>query len=146
MAVGNDYYMVKFDFPEDKTKVMEGGPWMINGKYLAVKRWSPSFNPCESCFGRTLIWIRLSALNLMYYEESSVTAIAQAIGTPVRVDLTTQTLERGRYARVCVEIDLSRPVARQMWINDHWHEIEYENLHLICSLCKRFGHVTRDCA
>ena len=37
MSAGNDHYMVKFDLPEDRSVVMEGGPWMINGHYLAVK-------------------------------------------------------------------------------------------------------------
>ena len=37
MSAGNGYYMVKFDLPEDCAKVIKGGPWMINGHYLAVK-------------------------------------------------------------------------------------------------------------
>ena len=31
MSTGNVYFMVKFDLPKGRTKVIEGGPWMING-------------------------------------------------------------------------------------------------------------------
>ena len=30
-------------------------------------------------------------------------------------------------------------------MNDHWHMLEYENLHLICADCGCSGHVSCDC-
>lgn len=54
-GVGYDYYKVKLDLAEDIYKVIEKGPWMININYLAVKHWSPTFNPSEVCFGHTLV-------------------------------------------------------------------------------------------
>ena len=55
MSAGNDYFMVKFDLPKDRLKVTKGGPWMINGCYLAMKKWSLEFNPSESCFGWMMV-------------------------------------------------------------------------------------------
>ena len=48
-----------------------------------------------------MVWIRLSGLNTMYFEESVIKTIAAAVGKPVKVDLVTRSMERGRYARVC---------------------------------------------
>ena len=39
MDVGNDYFMVKFDTPMDRDKVIMSGPWMIQGCYVAIKEW-----------------------------------------------------------------------------------------------------------
>ena len=59
LGVGNGYFLVKFDLQEDRERVISDGPWMLQDHYLAVKRWSPSFNLCDACFGHTLVWIRL---------------------------------------------------------------------------------------
>ena len=54
MDVGNCYFMVEFDSPADRDMVIFHGPWMINNRYLEVKKWSPSFNPLDGCFGQTM--------------------------------------------------------------------------------------------
>ena len=41
--VGNGFFMVKFDFKEDKHKVITGGPWMLFDHYLAIQTWSSDF-------------------------------------------------------------------------------------------------------
>ena len=93
MNVGNGNFIVKFDIAEDKERVIEGGPWMIQDHYLAVKHWSLEFNPFEQCFGKTMVWIRLSGLNLMYYHESAIQTIVVGIGHPVKVNMTTKSLD-----------------------------------------------------
>ena len=45
-------------------------------------------------------------------------AIVESFGRQVKVDLTSQMVEQGRFARVCIEIDLSIPVLSKVWIND----------------------------
>ena len=42
---------------------------------------------------------------MLYYEERAISLIASAVGRPIRVDITTKTAGRGKFARVCVEID-----------------------------------------
>lgn len=145
LGVGNGYFLVKFDLQEDRERVISDGPWMLQDHYLAVKRWSPSFNPCDACFGHTLVWIRFTGLNVWYYDERALRTIAAAVGRPVKVDTTTKRVERGKFARVCVEVDLSLPVVKQVWVEDHWHQVDYESLHLICRSCGCYGHVSRSC-
>ena len=137
--------MVKFDRSEDREKVIMGGPWMLSDNYIAVKSWTPDFNPSDGCFGRTMLWVRLESLNMMYFEESAMKTIMSGIGKPIKIDFTTRMMERGNFARACVEVDLSKPVARKIWIQDHWHEVLYESLHLICKRCDCYGHLERDC-
>lgn len=59
MLAGCGYYMVKFDCLEDREKVIVGGPWVIQGCYHMVKRWTSDFKleilPSEELlFGCTL--------------------------------------------------------------------------------------------
>lgn len=145
MDVGFDYFMVKFDNQEDRKKVVCGGPRMMHDHYLAVKEWSPLFDLCEASLGHTLVWIRFSSLNMMYFAESIIRIMAEAMGKLIKVDLVTRSMDKGRFARVYVEMDLSLPIIDEVWINDHWHWVELKSLHLICSKCGCFGHVSWNC-
>ena len=103
---------------------------MVNDYYVAVKKWTPTFNPIDQCFGQTMVWIRFPCLNLMYYDEEIIKKVAFGVGKPVKVDMTRQQVEGGKYARVCVEINLAKPMHREIWINDHWHLLEYREFAL----------------
>ncbi|XP_016178012.1 uncharacterized protein LOC107620353 [Arachis ipaensis] len=146
LDVGFGYFLVKFDLLEDREKVFLGGPWMITGSYVAVKPWSSSFRPCENTFGSTMVWIRITGLNINYYQERAMKMIASAVGKPIRIDLATKSAEREKYARACVQINLGLPVIKKIQVDGHMYDIEYEHLNLICEKCSCFGHVTRECA
>ncbi|XP_057418216.1 uncharacterized protein LOC130712398 [Lotus japonicus] len=116
--VDNGFFMVKFDNQADRTKVMEGGPWMIFDHYLAVATWSPEFISPEAKVMKTLAWIRFPGLNMVFYDEGFLMGLASVIGVPIRVDTNTLNAERGCFARVCVELDLSKPVIGKVKVRD----------------------------
>lgn len=137
--------MVKFDMEADREKALSDGPWMVYDHYLAVSRWTPEFVSPEAKVDRTTVWIRFPGLNLVYYDESFLLALASAVGKPIKVDRNTLKVERGRFARICVEIDLNQPVVGKVCLNDHWYKVSYEGLHIICSNCGCYGHLGRNC-
>jgi len=92
-----------------------------------------------------MVWVRIPSLNLVFYNESFLMAMASTIGKPIKVDLHTLNVERGCFARICIEIDLDQLVLEKLWIKDNWYKVEYEGLHLICSNCGCYGHLGRDC-
>lgn len=141
----NGFYMVKFDQEADKEKVITGGPMLIFDHCLAVSHWSPEFASPDAKVDRTVVWVRFPGLNLVYYDESFLLAMASAIGRPIKVDTNTLKVERGKFARVCVEVDLTMPVVGKIWVNGHWYKVQYEGLHLICTNCGCYGHIGRNC-
>ncbi|XP_020206144.1 uncharacterized protein LOC109791283 [Cajanus cajan] len=146
MDVGNGFFVVKFEEESAREKVMTGGPWMIFDHYLSVQRWEPDFVSPSTQVNKTLVWIRFPGLNLMFFDKSFLLGLASAVGVPSRVDMPTVNVARGKFARVCVEIDLTVPVVGKVWFRDHWYKVEYEGLHLICAKCGCYGHLSRDCA
>ena len=144
MSAGFGYFSAKFDLSEDREKVMVGGPWMIQDQYLAVKQRSPDFSVCEESFGRTMVWVHFTKLNMMFYDECAIRVIASAVGRPVKIDVTTKSVERGRFTRACVEVDLAIPVKRKVLVEDRLFSVEYESLHMVYGLCDRYGHLARD--
>jgi len=55
------------------------------------------------------------------------------------------SVDRGRYARICVEVDLSRKLRSRVVLRRRAFRVEYEGLGLICFKCGRYGHKTDVC-
>ncbi|KAI4348013.1 hypothetical protein L6164_008776 [Bauhinia variegata] len=93
-----------------------------------------------------IVWLRFPELNMVYHNEAVLMAIGSMIGNPIRVDRNTMEASRGHFACICVEINLNWPLVGKFSLDDKWHRIEYEGLHLICTHCGCYGHKKDSCA
>ncbi|CAI0435221.1 unnamed protein product [Linum tenue] len=139
------YYAVRFLSQFDYEQAAAGGPWRIGEYYLTVRPWRKNFNPSCAEVATTMVLARLPGLPSEFINKEAAERIAERIGRPIRVDRATQTGERGRYARVCVEVDLSKPLLSKYKIEGSTYYIEYEGLHQICSECGKYGHSKQAC-
>ena len=71
--------------------------------------------------------------------------IGSAIGPVLRIDSNTATEARGRYARICVQIDLNKPLVRQILLEGQIQDIQYERINSLCFSCGRVGHRRENC-
>ncbi|KAI9111837.1 hypothetical protein K1719_017527 [Acacia pycnantha] len=109
------FYFASFDLEEDYMKVLTGGPWMVFG------------------------------LSFRYYHKSTLRAIGKLLGDVVKLDYTTKTSGRGRYARIAVIVDLQNPLIPWIKVDGRTYGIEYECLPLICFECGKYGHTKERC-
>ncbi|CAI0626161.1 unnamed protein product, partial [Linum tenue] len=58
----------------------------------------------------------------------AVMKIGNRIGKPIRVDHATSTGDRSDYARVCVQVDITKPLLSQFTIHGITYFIQYEGL------------------
>ncbi|OMO90964.1 reverse transcriptase [Corchorus capsularis] len=144
--LGNDYFLFKFQHKSDYTHALDGGPWIIGGHYLTVRQWKHNFQPDSDKINSIIAWIRLPQLPLEYYPNMAVRRIASTVGRVIRLDKTTETVDRGGFARVCVDLDLTAPLKSFVHIGDLIQRVEYEGLHLICFSCGQFGHRKDACS
>ncbi|CAN1841546.1 Putative ribonuclease H protein At1g65750, partial [Linum perenne] len=92
-----------------------------------------------------LTWVRLPRLPIHYFNKLAVSCIGNYIGKTVRLDLATAEGARARYARVCVEIDVTKPLLGKYMIENREFHIEYESLENICFSCGFYGHKEAQC-
>ncbi|CAN1181380.1 hypothetical protein LINPERHAP2_LOCUS35350 [Linum perenne] len=137
--LANNFFLVRFASESDYSTATFGGPWKIFDFYIAVAKWSPSFNE-EEPIQSILTWVRLPRLPIHYFNPVAVKRIGDHIGRIVRLDLATKEGARGRFARVCVEIDISKLLLGKYMIEDRTFKIEYESLENICFDCGFYGH------
>lgn len=67
------------------------------------------------------------------------------IGKTLKVDLTTSMQSRGKFARICVQVDLEKPLKAHYRLKNRHMKIEYEGIHLICFLCGKYGYEKDGC-
>ncbi|XP_057760276.1 uncharacterized protein LOC130980633 [Arachis stenosperma] len=51
----------------------------------------------------------------------------------------------GKFARLCVEVDLTKPLLGVYMINGKLYQIEYEGIHQICFLCGKIDYEQKQC-
>jgi hypothetical protein len=143
--LSHDFYLVTFTNPEDQHRALTEGPWMIYDHYLVVRPWSANFDTATATVNKTAVWVRFSGLPIEYYDPRILHFIGNRIGQTVKVDKNTLLQERGKYARLCVEVDLSKPLLAMFELKGRHYKVEYEGLHLLCLSCGRFDHYLGGC-
>jgi hypothetical protein len=143
--LGYEYFLVDFTNEEDYTKALEDGPWLIYDHYLITREWTPNFHPNNATIEKAAVWVRISGLPIEYYDAKILHYIGNRIGQTVKVDRNTLLQERGKYARVCVEVDLNKPLLAMFELKGEVYKVEYEGLHMLCRRCGKFGHYVEGC-
>ena len=134
------FYLIKFNMKEDYFKVLAGGPWILINHYLTVRKWEPNFKTSEANDIITAVWLRLPQLPIEYFNTKSLFQIGKRLGRPLKTDFNTATSTRGRYARICVEVDLAKPLIPAYSLAGKSYNVEYEFIHSICFSCGKVGH------
>ncbi|KAI8012902.1 Uncharacterized protein LOK49_LG05G00852 [Camellia lanceoleosa] len=138
--LGSNYFLFKFSSQEDCAHVYSGGPWVILDHYLTVRKWEPDFKASEAFETTTAVWVRFPELPIEYFQEQVLYTIAKQLGRPLKIDLTTAMATRGKFARVCIELDLNKPLCPRFLLGKKSYSIEYESIHSLCFHCGRVDH------
>ncbi|XP_058198417.1 uncharacterized protein LOC131313939 [Rhododendron vialii] len=91
------------------------------------------------------IWVRVPLLPMEFYEDDNLKEISEKLVKSLKVDNNTIVTARGSYARICVEMDLSKPLPPSIAMEKFDYYLEYEHLHLICFAFGRVGHRRENC-
>ena len=91
-----------------------------------------------------------------FWTPEDLSYIASAVGIPLYADSSTEAYTRMNYARVCVEIDASKQLVHEFYLQAPSRNTDtsprcstvrvvYQWKPKMCSLCKVFGHSTNVC-
>ncbi|CAI0453960.1 unnamed protein product [Linum tenue] len=138
-------FLVTFHNDQDFLHALTGGPWTILDHYLIVHQWSPSFRTADKPHKSVVAWIQLPELPVHFYHREVLFALGNLIGRTVKLDYHTENLERGKFARIAVELDMTKPLATRIRLDGFWQPVLYENLPEICFECGKIGHTEDSC-
>nr|POE69034.1 uncharacterized protein CFP56_77930 [Quercus suber] len=143
--LGKEFFLTRFSCKEDHDKVLRNGPWFIGEHFLSIRPWEPNFKPSTTNVSSIAIWIRLNELPIEYYEVEVLKQIGNTIGKILRIDTHTAAEARGRFARLCVQVDIDKPLVTTILIGGLHQPVNYEGVNRLCFSCGRIGHRKEDC-
>ena len=114
--LGNGFFLTRFYLREDFKTVLKRGPWFISEHFLSIRLWTPNFRPVMTNVSSIAVWIRLNKLPIEYYNAEALHRIGKLIGNVLRVDTHMAFEMRGRFARLCVQVDVNKPLATAILI------------------------------
>ncbi|CAN1751189.1 hypothetical protein LINPERHAP1_LOCUS4255 [Linum perenne] len=112
---------------------------------LIVHQWSPDFRVSDSLPAKMVVWVRFPLMPVQYYHAQILTSLGNLIGRTIKIDFNTQHAERGKFARLAVEIDLNEPLVPTIELDGCRQDVEYENLPALCFECGKVGHTGATC-
>lgn len=121
------------------------GPWRMSDHYLLVQRCRPLFDTTDHKVQKLAVWVRIQNPPLELYNNHFLWRVGFLLGTMSRVDNHTSIHSRGKFARMCVEIDLQRELVPSFTALGKEFKIGYEGLHLIYFVCGKYEHRLNNC-
>lgn len=143
--LSNDFFIVNLYRKEDYEQALLDGPWMIDENYLHVPRWKHYFKADREEISSLPVWVRFPILPVEYYTEAWLMRAGNNIGRTIKVVIATLLASRGKFACVCVEVDLNAPLKSSYRLRKDFWRIQYKGLYNICFECGRYGHRSVSC-
>ena len=149
VSLGRGFYNIHFSNPEDRNRVWQAASWSIKPGILRLQPWTPDFNPFNQRPTNAQVWVRIHDLSWEYWHPQILSDIAKCVGHPLKIDNASIQGDLGHYARVLVDIDLSKSLIYSVMIEREGYEFfvsfTYENLPEFCSNCSSVGHSIGSC-
>jgi hypothetical protein len=143
--MAENYYLVKFVSEDDYNHALFEGPWKVVDHYIVVQRWRKFFSLTAEISKKVVVWIRIPKLPIELCNHRFLWRIGSTLGTMLKVDRLTSIHSRGKFARICVELDLEKQLASHIMLRGTRVNLEYEGLHAICFSCGRYDHKIDNC-
>nr|POE91254.1 hypothetical protein CFP56_34576 [Quercus suber] len=86
------------------------------------------------------MWNPRGELPIEFYEHNALLKIGRAIGPVLRIDGHTTKGPRGRFARLCVQVNLDKPFIQTIYLGRLKQNIQYEGIGTFCFMYGRIGH------
>ncbi|XP_042029130.1 uncharacterized protein LOC121776068 [Salvia splendens] len=112
---------------------------------MRVFKWSPDFDAyCESLVAA--IWCNLIGLPIHLFDHAALFAIGKLLGNPIQVDRAMANKSRLSFARISVEIDITKPPPEEIICGrETIQQVKWDKIPAYCMECRHVGHRSEVC-
>ncbi|XP_021765923.1 uncharacterized protein LOC110730426 [Chenopodium quinoa] len=142
------YFIINCCSISYKDTILCSGPQMFMGKPAIIKPWSPKFDFGAEILRTILLWVKFPNIPLNCWGPETLSRIGSLLGVPIFSDECTTRKLRVSFARVLIEIDVTKPLPKSMFVESPLKailelKVVYEWTPPFCSKCNKVGH---DCS
>ena len=112
------YFLLRFSSHREREEVMMKGPYTIRNMSVLLREWRRDFNLKKDLLRTLPLWVKLPYLPLYLWGDNTLGKIVSAIGSPIVTDECTTSKLRVSYARILVEVDITKELPQEITIRD----------------------------
>ena len=143
------FFVVQFDSQEDYQKMLTQGPWFWGRVGLFITPWFQEFDSNSMVVTKMPVWVRLPNLPLPFQHHLVLEDIGNILGRFIKSDSDRKEQGLFTYARICVEIDLSKGISDRLQLKHEYfnwiQRLDYENNSFRCRFFHLTGHLQDSC-
>ncbi|KAJ4835821.1 hypothetical protein Tsubulata_031362 [Turnera subulata] len=110
------------------------------GLYLTVQTWKPGFDVSKAP-DKATVWVQIPKMPVEWYRQDDLGELSAQIGKPIRIDINTLQAERGKFARLAIEVEFNKPLVNWVEIEGTWFKVKYKDIPEFCFGCGMIGHI-----
>jgi hypothetical protein len=148
--VGDNMVLIEFEDAADMERVLLGEPWSYDKYLIAFHRLSNDIAVENLPFHQVDFWVQLHNLPILSMKRKVAMAMGGYIGEVLPSPTQEEEASNGKYMRVRVRVDITKPLCRGRKIGlsngaEGWVSFQYERLPNFCYWCGIPTHGERDC-
>jgi hypothetical protein len=149
-VLGENLFLLEFEYECDRIRVLEGRPWVFERSVLfAVEAFDGITPPAEMVFEKVAFWVRIYGLPLACMGQEVGRQVGAPIGEVEMVDTDEEGAAWGEFLRVRIKVDLTKPLLRGRRLKikgkSIWVRFQYEQLPRFCFACGVIKHGKGGC-
>ncbi|XP_027169532.1 uncharacterized protein LOC113774320 [Coffea eugenioides] len=143
--------LFQFNIPnhEDRERILEGGPWVIDNQMLVLNRWKEGIEGDVEAFKLAPVWVQVWNLPMHWISKEVGRKIGAVFKQVKDVIILQMGGKEGRHLKMFVTMDLSKPLLRGTIVKIEgtmiWVAFKYERCPDFCYNCGFVGHGERTC-
>jgi hypothetical protein len=141
-----DYiFKLEFNTPEERLRVLDGGPWRHKGDAHIVVHYDGLIRPSEISIKSIGMWVHFYYLPSAMMKEQVAKQLGGNLGTYFKMDCRYPG-----YMRIRVDYPLDKPLPTQLFVKIKGRgqmpiTLRYENVPHFCFACGCIGHTAVNC-
>lgn len=109
--MGENLFLMKFEHFWDKSRVLEGRPWIFEGILFSVEDFEGLTLPTQMDFTLVAFWVGMFNLPLACIGQGTRLKLGASMGTVEEVDTNEDGIGWGEYLCVKIKINVLRSLA-----------------------------------
>ncbi|KAL9446099.1 hypothetical protein AB3S75_013884 [Citrus x aurantiifolia] len=171
--LGENIFMFKFATEADKKRILTGGPWHFNRALMVLIEPTGLGEVTKQSFSHAPFWVQIHNVPIMCMNEETIREFGKEIGKVEEVGTNAEGECIGKYARLRVSVDVTKPLVKILSLEPEDDEkvveigdmekesseaeqgdgknkeifmpVLYEKLPDFCYVCGCVGHQFREC-